>query len=170
MINGNEHAATMLNQWPPYDFLEEEVAGMDPEATIIDETFIDERIDAWIAAVYFPLMVLRQLVTNPLAHVLPPPPRENPRNSSHVELMGELISRYGFAPDRLRLKWYRRYCRLLGARLATIDCQVLAAPFQACDSHGLLRDEYAEGLTHGNDLYGTMTAQRIESWLREMRA
>jgi len=170
MINGNEHAATMLDQWPPYDFLEETVAEIAPEAAIIDEAFIDERIDPWVAAVYFPLLVLRQLVPNPLAHVVPPPPRENPRNSPHLELMGELISRHGFAPDRLRLKWYRRYCRVLAARLATIDCRVLAAPSEACGPSGLLREEYAEGLTHGNTMYGMMTAQRIESWLRETRA
>jgi hypothetical protein len=84
--------------------------------------------------------------------------------------MGELISHYGFAPDRLRLKWYRRYCRLLEARLATIGCKALAAPPEACDPDGLLREEYAEGLTHGNSAYGVMTARRVESWLRELRA
>ena len=170
MINGNEPEATLLDQWPPYDFLEETVADLAPEAPIIDEAFIDERIDPWVAAVYLPLLVLRQLVPNPLAHVLPPPPRENPGSSPHRELMGELISRYGFAPDRLRLKWYRRYCRQLAARLATIDCKVLAPPPEACGPDGLLREEYAEGLTHGNNMYGVMTAQRIESWLREMHA
>jgi hypothetical protein len=170
MINGNEHAATMLNEGPAYDFLEEEVAGIEPAAAVIDEAFIDERIDPWVAAVYFPLMVLRQLVANPLAHVLPPPPRENPRNSPYQELMGELIARHGFAPARLRLKWYRRYCRLLTARLAAIGCKVLPAPSQACSARGLLREDYAEGLTHGNNMYGMLTGQQIESWLRDLRA
>jgi hypothetical protein len=170
MIHGNEHATTMLNQWPAYDFLDDDVPGIEPQAALIDEEFIDERIDPWIAAVYFPLMVLRQVVTNPLAHVLPPPPRENPGNSPHRELLEELIVRHGFAPDRLRLKWYRRYCRLLGARLAAIGCKVLPAPPQACNPLGLLREEYAEGVTHGNSIYGRMTGQRIESWLREIRA
>jgi hypothetical protein len=169
MINGNEHALTMLNRWPPYDFIDEDVAGIDRDAPIIDEVFVNEHIEPWIASVFVPLAVLRQIAGNPLLHVLPPPPRENPQNSRHLEVLQDAVAQFGFAPDRLRLKWYRRYCRRLSERLATVGCKVLVPPPEACSPQGMLKDEYAEGLTHGNDRYGTLTATRIESWLNEFR-
>lgn len=170
MIHGNEHAATLFNVWPPFDFVDEAGAGVAPGVPVIDQVFIDAHIESWTAMVFFPLWVLRQVVPNPLAHVLPPPPREKPEGSPHMETLAEYATRHGFAPDRLRLKWYRRYCRQLAQRLASIGCAVFEPPQQACNAEGLLRAEFAEGLTHGNQAYGALTARRIESWLAGMRA
>jgi len=170
MINGNEHGLTMLQQWPPFDFLEEGIPSVASGVPIIDDVFIDEHVEPWIAAVFFPLDLLRHANPNPVAHVLPPPPRENPQNSRHFEILREAISQYGFAPDQLRLKWYKRYCRRLSTRLAAIGCDVLSPSPQACNSEGMLLEDYAEGLTHGNSRYGMLTAHQIESWLHGLRA
>jgi len=170
MINGNEHALTMLNQWPPYDFLDEEVPSVESGVPIIDEVFIDEHVEPWVSAVFNQLLVVKRLAPNPLAHVLPPPPRENPQNSPHFELLRDVISTYGFAPAQLRMKWYKRYCRRLALRLATIDCDVVLPSPEACNAEGLLREEYAEGLTHGNNEYGKLAARQIESWLSRRHA
>lgn len=170
MINGNEHALTMLNRWPPYDFMEEEIPAVEPGVPIIDDMFIAEHVEQWIAEIFFPLAALRQLASNPLIHVLPPPPREDPHNSAHFEVLRDAISRYGFASNQIRLKWYKRYCRQLSTRLSAIQCDVLAPSPEACNPHGLLRADYAEGLTHGNYKYGMLTARQIESWLHRLRA
>lgn len=169
MINGNEHALTMLKRWPPFDFLEGEIP-LESEVPVIDDVFIDEHVEPWLDSVFLPLELLKHVSPNPVAHVLPPPPRENPQNSTHLEVLREAISRYGYTPDRLRLKWYRRYCRLLSTRLAAIGCDVLSPSPEACNSEGLLREDYAEGLTHGNSRYGVLTARQIESWLHGLRA
>jgi len=68
------------------------------------------------------------------------------------------------------MKWYKRYCRRLALRLATIDCDVVLPSPEACNAEGLLREEYAEGLTHGNNEYGKLAARQIESWLSRRHA
>jgi hypothetical protein len=170
MLHGNEHARTALNLWPPYDFLEPAQPALEPGVPLVDEAFIDAQVDDWVAAVYFPLAMLKGLAPNPLAHVLPPPPRERPEAAKHFEKLQEDVARYGFAPERLRLKWYRRYCRRLAERLRAIGCAVLEPPAQACSERGLLKEEFAEGLSHGNRAYGALTAARIQDWLRSARA
>ena len=170
MMHGNEHARAMLNVWPPYDFFDAEDPGVRPDVPVIDAAFIDERIDAWCGEVFLPLSVLRHIAPNPLVHVLPPPPREHPERASHFEELQELVARHGFAPDSLRLKWYRRYCSRLSAQLEAIGCAVLRPPAEACAQSGLLREEFAEGLSHGNAAYGALTARQIESWMRGARA
>jgi hypothetical protein len=170
MIHGNEHWPTLLNMWPPCDFVEETTPGIAPGVPVIDEAFIDAQLAPWVAAAFFPLWAIRRMVPNPLAHCLPPPPRENPQGSLHLEVLQEHVARYGFAPDRQRLKWYRRYCRRLAEKLVAIGCTVFEPPPQACTAEGLLRAEFAEGLTHANHAYGALTARRIEAWLQGLRA
>jgi len=170
MIQGNEHARFMLDAWPAYDFLDASVEKVRADVPLIDTAFIDERIDAWVDAVFLSLSVLRHLAANPLAHVLPPPPRENPGGASHFEALSEETARYGFAPDALRLKWYRRYGRRLAERLARIGCTVLEAPAEACTTEGLLSERFAEGLTHGNAAYGALVARQIDAWIHRLRA
>ena len=100
-----------------------------------------------------------------MAHVLPPPPREHPERAIHFETLEEDLRTFGFTPVALRLKWYRRYCQLLSARLASLGCHVLSPPAAACSTDGLLQDDFAEGLTHGNRRYGRLVAEQIASWL-----
>lgn len=169
MLNGNEHALTMLNRFPPYDFIDSEEKTLRRDVTIIDEIFIDQIISTWINAVYFSLVALRKSCNSQLIHILPPPPRENPQSSVHTEAFPEGMLENGFIPDHLRLKWYRRYCRTLAECLATINCQVLEAPAQACNPSGLLREDYAEGLTHGNMRYGELVAVQIASALQRLK-
>lgn len=166
MLNGNEHALTMLNRLPPYDFIDSEEKSLHRDATIIDELFIDQIISTWINAVYFSLVALRKSCNNQLIHILPPPPRENPTTSVHTEAFPDEMLAKGFIADHLRLKWYRRYCRKLTECLTAINCQVLEAPTLACNSNGLLKEEYAEGLTHGNMKYGVLVAEQIASTLQ----
>ena len=161
MIHGNEHARTSLNQWPPYDFLDDDVAEFNAEAQVVDSLFIDSYVQPWINPVYLTLLAVRRLVSNPIIHVLPPPPRENPGNARHLETLADEIKAYGFLPDYLRLKWYRRYCRLLGNQLANIECKVLEPPVEACSQQGMLKEAYAEGLTHGNGRYGDALARKL---------
>ena len=170
MLFGNEHVRATLNVWPPYDFLEPSQPAVAPGLPLVDEGFIDAQIDEWVSLVYFPLAMLKQLAPNPLAHVLPPPPRERPEAARHLEKLHDEIARYGFAPAWLRLKWYRRYCRKLAERLQSIGCAVIEPPAQACSGEGLLREEFADGLSHGNQAYGALTAARIEEWARSAPA
>lgn len=168
MLHGNEHAMTMLNTMPPYDFIDADVPVVQPGVPIIDDLFINGRVDSWIAAVYRPLSAMRQLVGNPLVHILPPPPREHPEASSHFEVLGDLVDAYGFTPGHLRLKWYRRYCRRLAEVLGGLGFHVLKAPAEACNEAGLLTAEHAEGLTHGNARYGRLVGKRLSSLLEEL--
>lgn len=163
MLNGNEHALTMLNRSPAYDFFDPEISAIEVNVPIIDEIFIDQSINAWISQVYYSLVAMKKQVNNELIHVLPPPPRENPLQSQHFEMLLDLVTKHGFLSDQLRVKWYRRYCRNLTALLTSVDCKVLAPPPDACTTAGLLREEYAEGLTHGNSKYGKLIAEQIES-------
>ncbi len=161
MLNGNEPALTMLNRLPAYDFIDQEISAIEANVPIIDEMFIDQSISAWVSEVYFSLVAIKKLVRNKLIHVLPPPPRENPLFSQHFEVLSDLVKRHGFLSDQLRVKWYRRYCRRLITLLTSLDCNVVAPPADACNSDGLLKEEYAEGLTHGNSKYGQLIAKQI---------
>jgi len=165
MLNGNEHATFMFNRYPAYDFIDQDLPGVETGVPLIDTTFIDEVIAGWIRAVFVSLLAIRHVSANPLFHTLPPPPREHPERSLHPEGLGGLVAQYGFLPARLRLKWYLRYCRQLRMQLESIGCHVLAAPVQACTEAGLLRDECAEGLTHGNANYGRLVAQQFATLL-----
>jgi hypothetical protein len=161
MLNGNEHALTMLNRLPAYDFIDPEISAIEANVPIIDEMFIDQSIATWVSEVYYSLVAIKKLVRNKLIHVLPPPPRENPLLSQHFEVLSDLVTMHGFLSDQLRVKWYRRYCRRLTALLTSLDCNVVAPPSEACNSNGLLLEEFAEGLTHGNSKYGQLIAKQI---------
>jgi hypothetical protein len=161
MLNGNEHALTMLNRMPSYDFLDPEIPAIETSVPIIDEIYIDQCIDSWTSVLFYSLVAIKRLAQNQLIHILPPPPRENPQLSQHFETLRDQVVAHGFLPDRLRLKWYRRYCRHLTALLAPINCKVLEPPPESCNSNGLLKEEYAEGLTHGNSKYGKLIAMQL---------
>jgi hypothetical protein len=165
MIYGNEHAGAMVSKWPPYDFVDCDVAEVQPAVPIIDTAAIDTLVMRWIFLVVSVLSVVRQRTGAPMVHVLPPPPREHPERATHLETLGEDLRTCGFTRAALRLKWYRRYCRLLSARLALFNCDVLSPPAAACSADGLLQDDFAEGLTHGNRRYGRLVAEQIASWL-----
>ena len=161
MLAGNEHALTMLNNLPEYDFIEPEVPGVQPGAQIIDDLFIDERISQWVEPVLSAICGMRRVTRCPVIHVLPPPPREDPMASQHLEGIGDFVRQFGLVSDRLRLKWYRRYCRRVTEVLQPLGCEVLPAPAEACTADGLLRQELAEGLTHGNRGYGALVARQL---------
>jgi hypothetical protein len=98
MLNGNEHSKMMLNRYPAYDFIEPEVPGLLADAQVIDTAFVDEPISEWIRDVLPTLMAVRRSTRNPLIHVLPPPPREHPENSSTFEVLPKSVAAYGFLP------------------------------------------------------------------------
>ena len=165
MIRGNDHALMMLGRYPAYDFLDPAVPGVAAGVPILDEALIERHVEPWADGVFYALAVVRREVRNPVLHVLPPPPREHPERARHLEEVGELVREHGFVPAALRLKWHRRYARQLAARLAAIGCATLAPPAGACTADGLLREEYAEGLTHGNRRYGELVAAQVEAWI-----
>lgn len=165
MIRGNEHALTMLGRFPPYDFVDPEVPGVAAGVPVIDEGLLERYVSPWTDMVFHPLELARRETGARVLHVPPPPPREKAESARHLEEMGELVRQYGFVPERLRLKWYRRYCRQLRARLEAVGCDLLEAPREALTSEGLLREELAEGLTHGNRGYGGLVAAQVDAWV-----
>lgn len=166
MLNGNDYALMMLNRLPAYDFIDQDVQSLAVDVPIIDEIFIDHQVNTWISATYHALIAIRKSGSNQLIHVLPPPPRESPHLSKHFEIFPAEVLAKGFAPDSLRLKWYRRYCRKLTECLTTINCMVVTPPLSACNERGLLKEEFAEGLTHGNKNYGVLVGNQIASVLQ----
>lgn len=165
MIRGNEHALTMLGRFPPYDFVDPEVPGVVPGVPVIDEALVERYVSPWTDMVFHPLDLARREAGSAVLHVPPPPPREKAEGARHLEEMVEVVRQYGFVPESLRLKWYRRYCRQLRARLAAIGCDLLEAPPEALTPQGLLREEFSEGLTHGNRHYGELVARQVTGWL-----
>ena len=166
IIRGNEHVLTFLNRFPPYDFLDDDTPGVVRGVPILDEGLIEGFVATWADLVFHSLaLARREAPGNPLLHVCPPPPREHPERARHLEEIGDVVQQYGFVPVALRLKWYRRYCRHLAKRLAAIGCVTLAAPPAACTPEGLLREEFSEGLTHGNRRYGELLAARLDAWI-----
>lgn len=165
MLNGNEHAQILLKHFPAYDFIDADSLGVEAGVPVIDSAFIDQTITGWINAVLPALLAVRRMTVNPLIHVLPPPPREHPERSAHFEVMEKLVLTFGFLPGPMRLKWYRRYCRRLSTQLAAFGIRVLTAPREACTPEGLLKEEFAEGLTHGNAAYGRLVAQQLSPLL-----
>jgi hypothetical protein len=45
--------------------------------------------------------------------------------------------------------------------LGAINCKVLEPPPESRNANGLLKEEYAEGLTHGNSDYGRLVANQL---------
>jgi len=166
MLFGNEHAYAMINSLPEYDFLDEEIHSYFNGVQIVDTTYIDLHIEKWVSAIYHPLRIIRGLVPNPLIHILCPPPRESPELADDLEILIDLVRRYGFVSDSLRLKLYRRYCRKLTSALTSINCIVLTQPADAFNIDGLLKLEYAEGLTHANKYYGELLLRDLEMLIK----
>lgn len=167
-LYGNEHAQMMLGHLPPYDFLDEltpHPTAM-PEAVPVDTAIIDRHILPWVQETLLTVATIQFVTRSKVTHVLPPPPRENPGESKFLETIETLVRAHGFAPDALRLKWHRRYCRLLAQHLAEIGCSVLWPPNECLTSEGLLASHFADGLTHGNAAYGRAVARRLYSSLR----
>jgi len=165
MIRGNEHALAMLGRFPLYDFADPEVPGVVAGVPVIDEGLVDRYVAPWTDMVFHPLELARRESAVPVLHVPPPPPRENAEGARHLEEMGEVVRQYGFVPESLRLKWYRRYCRQLRTRLSAIGCDLLEAPREALTDRGLLREDFSEGLTHGNRRYGELVAAQVDAWI-----
>lgn len=168
MLCGNEHSQHIIRTSIDYDFIEHDVPEIASFTQMIDGHFIDSQIDAWVKAVSLPLLAVRKSIENPICHILPPPPRAHPQLTRHLEGYKDLVERYGFAPDQLRLKWYRRYCRLLTQQLNSFGIDVLPAPGEAIQQDGLLLEGYAEGLTHGNVAYGHCVVCQILAWLQQI--
>ena len=167
MLGSNQHSRHVIRTQPDYDFLEMGVPEIAHDAQMVDSFFIDSQVMPWVNAVALPLLSVYRSVENPLCHVLSPPPRANPQATPHLEVFKELLERHGFAPDRLRLKWYRRYCRLLSQQLRQFGIEVLPPPVETVGSDGLLLEHFAEGLTHGNALYGACVARQVSNWLAD---
>ena len=167
-IRGNEHARQMLGDLPRYDFLEPEVAGLDPaaDAVPIDTIFIDQVIDTWLSVTLPTLAAIRAVTGERVIHILPPPPRENPQSAGYFEKVGAIVREHGFAPDAIRLKWYRRYCRLLSMALGLNGCEVLPPPTETLTKDGFLKSTLADGLTHAKLDYGKILARAIEEKIR----
>lgn len=165
MIRGNEHALAMLGRFPPYDFVDPEVPGVVAGVPVIDEGLVERYVAPWTDMVFHPLELARREAAVPVLHVPPPPPREKAEGARHLEEMGEVVRQYGFVPESLRLKWYRRYCRQLRTRLSAIGCDLLEAPREALTEKGLLREAFSEGLTHGNRQYGELVAAQVDAWI-----
>lgn len=166
-LHGNEHAKMMMGHLPRYDFLEPEVPGFNLtlDAVPIDAIFIDQIVNSWISVVAPTLIAIRAATGSRLIHVLPPPPREKPLSATHFEKLGAIVREHGFAPDALRLKWYRRYCRVLSAILTSNGCEVLSPPATTLTDDGLLKSSLAEGVTHANAAYGKHLAHALEEKL-----
>ncbi len=163
-MHGNEHARMMLGHLPPYDFIDPEVADINPssDAVPIDTMFIDQVIDAWLAVVAPTLTAIKAITGSRVIHVLPPAPVENPQSSSYLEKLEAFVLEYGFAPDPIRLKWYRRYCRLLSMVLEANGCEVLPPPANTVTREGFLKSSLSGGLTHGSSEYGKHIARALE--------
>jgi len=169
VIRGNDHALTMLARFPPYDFLDPDLPGVIAGVPLIDEAIIRRFVTPWAEMVVQPLVVVREVTGAPVAHVLPPPPRENAEGAPYREVLGDVIREFGFVPESLRLKWYRCYARVLAERLAAIGCETIFPPAESLNADGLLREDFAEGLTHGNRRYGERLAVAIEDWIAGRR-
>lgn len=161
MLNGTEPASMMFNQYPEYDFIEEG-ATQNPGLQVLPLRVVDHYVDQWVNATLAPLLAIRKMSSAPLFHVMPPPPREEPQKALYQEGLHDIIRQHGFVSDALRLKWYRRYCRVL-RQVAVGICSFIEVPSDALTGEGLLRAQYAEGLTHANTAYGALIGQRILS-------
>jgi hypothetical protein len=160
MLHGNEHSARLYSNYPSYDFFEPGMP-VDSTAQFLESDIIDAHVNEWIKTTLIPLIAIKTFTRNPLIHILPPPPRENPQNTSHIEGYSKYVQQGLFAPDQLRLKWYKRYCRMLADRAYSIGCQILFPPAEAISPEGLLKEEYTEGLTHGNSKYGKLLGMAL---------
>jgi predicted alpha-1,6-mannanase (GH76 family) len=77
-------------------------------------------------------------------------------------MIEELIDRYGFVRAKLTLKWHFAYCAHMETALLEHGVRVLHPPNRARRSDGFLREELSEGLTHGNQLYGSMVWEDLD--------
>lgn len=165
-LGGNEHSVqSLLAHAQPYDF----VWPRDSQAPLRDGhqplsvAVIEQQL---LGAMHLTLAQLTMIRIHhpqlPINHVLPPPPHANEaRMRASPEVFGRLMEQHGVMPLDIRMKYYGLYCELFRTHLAPLGISCLAAPAEACDAGGALRDDYTQGCTHGNDAYGALVARQL---------
>lgn len=164
-LYGNEHVILgMVNSLPLYDF-----APFDgiPDAYPLDHLYVQTILNSGISQTILPaILALRSRFPNArIIQVAPPPPLEDPSLSPHREAMEDMIRGSGFVRPSLRLKWYKAYVRAVRSALAPLNTRYLDISDDVTTASGFLRPDYAEGLTHGNELYGQVLAGRLAELL-----
>ncbi len=160
-IFGNEHARYLyINDMPAYDFIELGTAESSEILTgqLIDRQIIADTIKPMTDKIFYSLSCLKQkLPDKKILHIIPPPPLKDIKQSSRLEVFEKYFKQYGQVEEKLRLKWYRSYCWALKKTLKNIPGLILVTPpKETLDEVGFLKPEYAEGLTHGNSVYGSI--------------
>ncbi len=169
-IGGNDHSVISLVEAPdPYDFVLNGshfplIRGRQP----VDVKYVAAALEARMGQTIAMLMGLR--IKQPqlrIFHVLPPPPIASERQIySEPEIFREVLQTYGITPISVRMKVYMVYCQLLTSLLEQLSIGVISPPMEALDSIGALREEFAQGCTHGNKSYGELVAGQISEAVR----
>jgi len=169
IVFGNELAPHIwIDDQPSYDFIEEGVPGpLRAGAQPIDRQYIGRALREYASRVQMTCMMIRRLCPRAgLAHILPPPPLEDPSRLKHLEGFDEAMEKSGPLDARLRLKWYRAYARTVGTLLGQAGIGLLPTPAGAIDARGFFKEHLSNGLTHGNAAYGAMVWNTVAAGIQ----
>jgi len=164
VVFGNELAPHIwTDDLPAYDFIEESLPGpLRPGAQPIDRRYIGSILHEYASRVQATCLMMRRLCPRAgIAHVMPPPPLEDPSRLKFLEGFDDAIAKAGLLDARLRQKWYRAYAAKLKALLYQGGIALVPPPPAAVDGKGFFREYLSNGLTHGNATYGGMVWESV---------
>lgn len=163
MLRGVEYAKESIVDTPKYDFSYSKNLAQRGRQFIRKNdilTYYETIINPIIATC---ILYRASYPNSKCYYVAAPPPIQS---ESHIiknpEIFGDLISQYGVRPFYLRLKIYEYMHTILMEKLSNINVELVGAPKSSLTSLGGMREDYAHGCLHGNNLYGQALMALLE--------
>jgi hypothetical protein len=164
-IGGNAHTVLgLVEHHRPFDFVlpEEPALPLDPARELVTVDAVRASLAA-IDVQYIPILeLLLREAGGPVVQVGPPPP---------VFVADEKREKYpwsmtpdrprAFAPPWVRYKIWRLSTALIEARCRALQLPFVAAPAEALDANGFLRDDLRKDVAHANGRYGALVLRAL---------
>jgi len=164
-IGGNAHTVLgLVEHNRPFDFVLPEAPDLplDPERELVTVDAVRSALEA-IDVQSTPIldMLLRE-AGGPVVQVGPPPPVfvADAKREKYPWSMTPDRPR-AFAPPWVRYKVWRLSTALIEARCRALSLPFVAAPAEALDANGFLRDELRKDVAHANGRYGALVLREL---------
>ena len=164
-IGGNAHTVLgLVEHNRPFDFVLPEAPELplDPERELVTVDAVRASLEA-IDAQYIPILeLLLREAGGPVVQVGPPPPIfvADAKREKYPWSMTPDRPR-AFAPPWVRYKVWRLSTALIEARCRALSLPFVAAPAEALDANGFLRDELRKDVAHANGRYGVLVLREL---------
>ena len=162
MLRGNELAGcSLVDAAPRWDFS----THSSPPA--YGRQFVNKRdVEIYFHNIISPIIATCAFVKHKCTgrrvyYVFPPQIPTDSQILKNPEIFGDLIRIYGIVPKNIRKKIYEELYLLTKKYLDQLGIILIETPKICVDMDGCLKEKYASGCLHGNELYGELLMRHL---------